>query len=241
MPFSVSFVQETTVFREFGPLAGNTMRLSYEVAPKVGSLLSRQTIDTDLRYYQRLFGTGVLAMRFRGFKSTGLYPDFLYFGGMSEMRGYDYLQFLGQNAVFTDVELRFPIIEAMLTPLGVLGGVRGVLFFNMGAGWFPNQGFKWYSNDPLTYQQQTGVTVDPVTGDLVGIYADPVTITGFRLQDSRASYGVGLETFVLGFPMHFDWSWRTMFNHAWEDAYFGPAVAAEWRKARFSFWIGYDF
>ena len=34
VPLSVAFVQETTVFREFGPLSGNTMRLGYEVAPK---------------------------------------------------------------------------------------------------------------------------------------------------------------------------------------------------------------
>jgi len=240
MPFSVSFVQETTIFREFGPLAGNTMRLSYEAAPKIGSLLSRQSLDADLRYYQRLFGTGVLALRFKGFTSKGDYPNYQYFGGVSEMRGYDYLEFVGQNAVFTNVELRFPIVEAMLTPIGILGGIRGVFFFDMGAGWFPNQGFQWFANAPYTYQRQTGVVQNP-DGSLSGIYSDPVTVTGFRLQDARASYGIGLETFLLGFPMHFDWAWRTMFNHAWEDAYWGPAVAAEWRKPRFSFWIGFDF
>jgi outer membrane protein assembly factor BamA len=140
LPFSVSFIQETTVFREFGPLAGNTMRLNYEQAPKFGSFLSRRTIDADLRYYQRLAGTGVLAFRLRGFKSAGDYPNYMYFGGMSDMRGYDYLEFLGQNVVYADTELRFPIIEAMLTPIGVMGGMRGVFFFDVGAGWFNHQG-----------------------------------------------------------------------------------------------------
>ena len=42
-------------------------------------------------------------------------------------------------------------------------------------------------------------------------------ISGFRLKDGRASYGIGLETFALGFPIHFDWSWRTLFNKDWED------------------------
>ena len=41
--------------------------------------------------------------------------------------------------------------------------------------------------------------------------------------------------------MHFDWSWRTMFNKSWEDAYYGAAYAAEWRRPKFSFWIGYDW
>ena len=67
----------------------------------------------------------------------------MYFGGNSEMRGYDYLQFIGQNIAFANAELRFPIIEAALTPLGVIGGVRGVFFANIGGGWFSGQGFKF--------------------------------------------------------------------------------------------------
>ena len=68
-------------------------------------------------------------------------------------------------------------------------------------------------------------------------------------MDSRASYGVGLETFALGFPIHFDWSWRTMFNKDWENALFsyqalvdGKASGSDWlRSVKFSLWIGYDF
>jgi hypothetical protein len=240
MPFSVAFVQETTVFREFGPLAGNTVRVSYEEAPKVGSLLSRRTVDVDLRYYQRLFGTGVLAFRLRGFKSAGAYPNYMYFGGMGDMRGYDYLEFIGQNVAFGNIELRFPIVEAMLTPIGVLGGLRGVFFFDIGAGWFNNQGFKFSSSATETVQRLVDVGLDE-NGNLVGIYDTPITVSGFRLKDARASYGIGLETFVIGFPMHFDWAWRTTFNKAWEDALFGVSGAADWRKPRFSFWIGYDW
>jgi len=43
VPLGAAFVQETTIFREFGPLAGNTMRLAYDVSPKIGGVLSRQT------------------------------------------------------------------------------------------------------------------------------------------------------------------------------------------------------
>src|SRR5204862_1777631 len=97
--FGVSFIQETTVFREFGPLAGNTMRAAYDVAPKLRNTLSRQTFDLEARHYLRLGGSGLLATRFRGFKSVGDYPDLLYFGGNYDLRGYDYLEFAGQNAV----------------------------------------------------------------------------------------------------------------------------------------------
>ena len=81
--------QETTVFREFGPLAGSTMRLAYEVAPKLGNSLSRQTMDRDPRKYMRFGGSGLLALRARGYKSWGRAPKFIYFGGNRELRGYE--------------------------------------------------------------------------------------------------------------------------------------------------------
>ena len=68
------------------------------------------------------------------------------------------------------------------------------------------------------------------------------TVSGFRLQDGRASYGLGLETFALGFPIHFDWSWRTLFNKPWEDFLFASdGGSSKFRKPRFAVWIGYDF
>jgi hypothetical protein len=274
LPLGAAFIQETTVFREFGPLAGNTMRLAYDFAPGFSGLLSRQTLDGDVRHYLRLGGSGLLATRLRGFKSFGDFPDFQYFGGNSELRGYDYLQFTGQNVVFANAELRFPLIEAALTPIGVIGGVRGVFFAGIGGAWFSNQpsanpctgesaAFKFSVNNSVTCQVPTGyktdalgnavITTNPVTGQQTYVlnYAQQ-SVSGFRLQDGRASYGLGLETFALGFPIHFDWSWRTLFNRGWEDVVFACATvnqqtgacingAADWRKPRFAMWIGYDF
>src|SRR5579871_3606462 len=230
IPLGLAFVQETTIFREFGPLAGNTMRVAYNASPKVASTLSRQTVDVDLRHYLRIGGSGLLATRFRGFKSWGDYPDFLYFGGNSELRGYDYLQFAGQNTVFADAELRFPLIEAALTPIGVIGGIRGVFFANIGGAWFNGQpsadpctttGYKFMTTSSEVCTPVTGYSADlngnyltDATGAPILTHGPPQTITGFRLQDGRASYGLGLETFALGFPIHFDWAWRTTFNKA---------------------------
>jgi outer membrane protein assembly factor BamA len=271
-PLGAAFIQETTVFREFGPLAGSTMRLAYDVSPKVGGLLSRQTFDGDVRHYLRLGGTGLLATRVRGFKSTGDFPDFQYFGGNGDLRGYDYLEFAGQNMMYANAELRFPLIEAALTPIGVIGGIRGVFFAGIGAAWFSGQpsqnpcvggtDFKFSANTTTTCQVPVGyqigsdgqivAPVDPVTGVQTPVlnYRQQ-SVSGFRLQDGRASYGIGLETFALGFPIHFDWSWRTLMNRGWEDVVFGctsldgrgqcVSSSAEWRKPRFAVWIGYDF
>jgi hypothetical protein len=250
VPLMAAYVEETTIFREFGPLAGSTMRFAYDVAPKIGGTLSRQTLEGDIRHYTRIASTGVLATRLRGFKSIGGYPDFLYFGGNSEMRGYDYLQFVGQNAVFANAELRFPIIEAALTPIGVVGGIRGVFFANIGGGWFKGQGYTFATSKdepfrPVTgYQQDAAgqLRLDPVTGTPIPIYGPEQVISGFRLKDGRASYGVGLETFALGFPIHFDWSYRTLLNRGWEDVVFASSGGSSaFRKPRFAVWIGYDF
>ena len=240
VPVGINFVQETTVFREFGPLAGNTMRLSYEVSPAIGDTLGRQTADVDARYYLRLGGSGLLAMRARGFKSWGDAPDFMYFGGNSEMRGYEYLEFIGSESAFLNAELRFPFIEAMLTPLGVLGGVRGVLFANMGGGHFDGQPFKWWSNKADVYTPVVGF-IPGVQGQ-TPIFGPPTRIDGLRLVDARASYGIGLETFALGFPIHFDWAWRTLLNKDWENLRFASSGgSAAFRKPQFAMWIGYDF
>jgi hypothetical protein len=250
VPLGINFVQETTVFREFGPLAGNTVRIGYEFAPRIGdSTLSRQTADVDARYYLRLGSTGLLALRARGFKSWGDSPDFMYFGGNSEMHGYEYLEFLGDRAGFFNAELRFPFIEAMLTPVGILGGIRGVLFANMGGAHFgttsdparQGQSFKWFTNKSEVYTPVIGYQVQNVFQQ-VPVFGPPTVVDGLRLVDARASYGVGLETFALGFPIHFDWSWKTLMNKAWEDlrfAAFGGSSA--FRKPKFSVWIGYDF
>jgi hypothetical protein len=241
MPLSVAFVQETTLFREFGPLSGNTMRLKYEVAPPVKDL-GWQTVDADVRKYFRLGGTALLALRGRAFRSWGRTPDFMYFGGNSEMRGYEYLQFVGQNAYFGNAELRLPLVDAMATPIGILGGFRGVAYFNMGGAWFDNTGYEFSTSKSEIFRPVTRVDFDPVTGIPIPVYGPPREVTGFRLVDGRASYGIGLETFALGFPIHFDWSWRTLFNKDWEDVVFSlEGGSAAFRKAKFQFWIGFDF
>jgi outer membrane protein assembly factor BamA len=252
VPLGVAYVSETTVFREFGPLSGSTMRLSYENAPKIGNTLSRQTLDLDARKYIRLGASGLLALRARGFKSWGDSPDFMYFGGNSEMRGYEYLQFVGDTSAFFNAELRFPFIEAMLTPVGVLGGIRGVLFANMGGGHFNGQPFKWWTRSDELVAPIIGYdTTSPPTGTSGGqatpIFGPQFAVDGFRLVDARASYGIGLETFALGFPIHFDWAWKTLFNKDYERIkffnYLNPSEdgSEAFRKVKFSVWIGYDF
>jgi WD40-like Beta Propeller Repeat len=252
-PVGVSLTRETTIFREYGPLAGHTMYVGYEYAPSWGDMLSRQAVDLDARYYLRLGTNGVLALRARGYKSWGEYPGYIYFGGNSEMRGYDYLSFLGNKGFFGNAELRFPIIEAALTPIGVVGGLRGVFFFNLGSASYDSVDVNVWRSDTTVETPLVDYVFDPTSpSQFTPVYGTPRPVSGFRLVDSRASYGLGLETFALGFPIHFDWSWRTLFNRDYEDVLFsypalvdgiqGPNAGSTWfRRVKFSVWIGYDF
>ena len=241
IPLGISLVHESTVFRDYGPLAGAAANIGFQFSPKIGNSLSRQTVEGDLRYYKRLAGDAVLAFRGRGLKSWGDNPDYLFFGGNSEMRGYEYLQFLGHKAFFGNVELRIPLVEAMLTPLGVVGGLRGTAFFNIGGAGFNGESFTPWTSKEEVVPALVDFQIDPITGGIVPVYQD-APFSGFRLKDARASYGFGIQSFLLGFPMHFDWSWKTHFNKDYEDVlYFYYGGSETFRKAKFSFWIGYDF
>jgi hypothetical protein len=256
VPFGLSFIQETTIYRDYGPLSGSALQLTYSGSPHFNSSwVGRQTVDGDARKYLRFGANGVLAFRLRGLQSWGTNPTYLAFGGNSEMRGYPYLSFVGQKAFFADVELRVPLIEAMLTPIGILGGLRGVAFFNISGAALNGQPFTFATTKTESFTPIIGYTADAFN-NLTPVFGKPVQISGLRLVDGRASYGFGLESFLLGFPMHFDFSWKTLFNQQWEDALFSQDAAAAglpvgtngllpghniFRKMQFGFWIGYDF
>ena len=105
--------------------------------------------------------------------------------------------------------------------------------------------YRVFSRDPEMVEPI--IDYDDITG--APQRGPAVPVSGFRLVDARASYGISLATFALGFPVHFDWSWRTLMNREWEDILFRPQAAAdgvssgsEWfRKPKFTMWIGYDW
>ena len=213
VPITVSLVGETTRFREFGPLTGHTFSLSFMAAPGVGSSLSRRTVEGDVRKYIRLGQSVVFATRVRGFLSSGTNPDYFYFGGNMELRGYPYLSIVGNKGFFANAELRLPLIDLMKTPIGILGPVRGTLYAGIGGAHFKGDNYTFGTSEPgISYVK------DPLFGEAV---------SGYHLIDGRASYGFGLQFFFLGYPLHFDWSKLTDLKVA--------------SPTRFDFWVGFDF
>ena len=112
------------------------------------------------------------------------------------------------------------------------------MFAGLGGAHFEGTPFRVFSNDTETVQPI--IEYDDTTGQ--PILGAPVTITGRRFVDARASYGISLATFALGFPVHFDWSWKTLMNKPWEDVVFSQTGGSEqFRKVKFTMWIGYDW
>ena len=118
--FGVAFVQETTVFREFGPLAGSTMRLGYDVAPKIGDL----ALAADHRRRRALLPAprrpaACWRCASAGSRAWATTRTSCTSAATPRCAATTTCSSSAQNVVFANAELRFPLIEAVLTPIGV--------------------------------------------------------------------------------------------------------------------------
>ena len=158
-------------------------------------------------------------------------PDYLYFGGNSELRGYDYLRVPRQQGVLRQRRAALPADRS-----GADADRRRRRPARRVLRQHRRRGLRGPADDrSATQRSDHGRAADRL--HVRSDFAEPgrrrstgrrSTITGFRLVDGRASYGIGLETFALGFPIHFDWSWRTLFNKDWEDyVYLVPGRVSE--------------
>jgi hypothetical protein len=183
LPVEVALVNETTRFMYYGPNSGHTFRLS---AGKYIKLFSKSldafTLEGDFRKYLRLDNNTLLAFRLSGFYSGGKNALLFWSGGNNTFRGYDFRSLVGNKGFCFNAELRFPLVHAALTPIGVIGPLRGVFFFDFGGVWFNDQSFRVFQPGSLT------------------------------LQDATSSLGYGIEFFFFGYPFHVEWVWRTNFK-----------------------------
>ena len=131
-----------------------------------------------------------------------------------ELRGYPYLSIVGSQGWFANAEFRFPIIDVMKTPIGILGPVRGTLFAGIGGAHFQGDNYEFGTSDEgRSYVRdhdlrRAGVRVSP----------------GGRTRVVRCRAAVLLP----GLPACTSTGRR---SPTWRCT----------RRWQFSFWIGYDF
>lgn len=104
-------------------------------------------------------------------------------GGDNTIRAAPFLRLIGNRGFHFNAEFRFSLIDLAATPIGLIGPVRGVIFFDLGGIWFGEDGFNMFQKGE-----------------------------GFKLKDAISSYGFGIQTFLFGLPFHFEWVYKTDFT-----------------------------
>ena len=157
------------------------------------------------------------------------------------MRGYDYLSFTGQQAFFLNAELRFPLIEAMATPIGILGGIRGAFFANVGGATWEGQSFKFMTRSPSIETPTIGYDDEHTDADADLRPSDAGRRASVWSTVARPTASVCRRSRSAS-PCTSTGRGRSLFNKNWEDVIFAlDGGSAAFRKPKFSMWIGYDF
>lgn len=183
LPVEAALVSETTRFSNYGPNMGHTFKLSVGKYFKLfANSIDAFSLEGDVRKYLRIDNNTLLAFRLSGFYSGGKNAMLFWSGGNNTLRAAEFRSLVGNKGFFLNAEFRFALVHAALTPIGVLGPVRGVLFFDFGGFWFNDQEYRIFEPGSL------------------------------KLRDSLASYGYGIQFFFFGYPFHFEWVYKTDFK-----------------------------
>ncbi|MEK7799441.1 MAG: hypothetical protein AAB297_06400, partial [Acidobacteriota bacterium] len=224
--FSLSFNGDTTRFKEFGPYHGQRFELRQDWAPTLSAsgdtdlFRSGPFVNTvlDYRLYRRATSRSLLALHLVGIVSNGQGYNIYSTGGLNQLRGYNYREFFGSRVSFMNLEFRFPLVDALAFPFGIIRDLRGFLFLDVGSAWFGRgqQG----GTDPVFFHSRLGsfVTAPAFTTQFVADSNGRPAQRRFdfwdsknhKLGDGRAAYGFGWG-FYLG-PFQLTWSFAKQFK-----------------------------
>ena len=136
MPLGVSLIADKARIREFGPFAGWRTRLDVRYAPPAVGDLTFIDYVVDHRMYLQLTARNIIASRTWLAWSTGEDPSVFFMGGLNQLRGYEWLQFSGNRAWFTNLEYRWPFIDEVRGGTFAITDIRGLFFLDVGGAWF---------------------------------------------------------------------------------------------------------
>ncbi|MGD8374731.1 MAG: hypothetical protein PVF68_01210 [Acidobacteriota bacterium] len=218
---SMMFNGDTVRYKpDVGPWHGRRYQLTVQTAPtSTGDLGSFTNYLIDWRNYQKMTRNSTFAVRWWAGISNGEVQQtdvgditsatIFSIGGFNQIRGYDYLEFFGDRATFLNMELRFPIVDAVVFHGGfAFPAIQGVLFFDVGSAWF--SGRQVYDPNLVSVSSFGGLRPFDFWGTREVWQLDEsgaaVQVKGERtgLVDGRASYGFGFN-FYFG-PLQLNWS-----------------------------------
>ncbi|MGH9399629.1 MAG: hypothetical protein ACRD00_04630, partial [Thermoanaerobaculia bacterium] len=219
---AASLTGDTTVYQSWGPQSGNRFSISVNYAPDFkkadavdgtpGSTLTAG-ISLDYRRYIKITKRMQLAVRIFGAASRGNFPDVYAFGGLDTLRGLDYRAQIGNSIAYGNFELRFPLIDYLILPIGGFRDIRGRAFIDIGGATLTNQPFQFWTT--------SGRDPRPAPANICANVSGPCLING------RSSFGFGFELNFLGLPLHWDfariWDFKHTFGSFRTAFYIGPS------------------
>ncbi len=189
------YAYDGTRYKSFGPHGGQALSVNYRYMPdfKDGGTLSSE-LYAQARVYVPLSRRTNLAFRAFGGVSTGSVPTVYSFGGLDTLRGYDYRSLIGNRIAYLNTELRFPLIDLLVTGIGLnFGAVRGRIFFDIGAAYLENEDFSFsYQGRLVDGRAAYGAGFTAV---FLGV---PWNVDFARPTDMKSSLGGWQTTFYIG-------------------------------------------
>jgi Tol biopolymer transport system component len=203
--FQPSLIGDTTRFQSFGPFQGKRFDLGVTFGQNLGGDVPGNVLEyhLDFRAYKQLTRRSVLAFRAVGIINKGGREIFYGVGGLNTLRGYSFRDFYGSNVAGANLELRFPFVDELRFPIGAIRNIRGVIFLDAGTAWLSNDQF--YDPD-LHFVRAQPVPGPNGSTSFVNIPFSWWDSTNNRMQDLRASWGVGFQMFFIG-GLQFNWAW----------------------------------
>lgn len=187
-----ALVGDTVRFREFGPWHGKRFRLGVVTAPfATGNDDATYTnYSMDFRAYQKVTGRSLLAFRLSGLVTEGGGSTLFGIGGFNQIRGYRFREFIGDQAAWMNLELRFPLVDELRFPFGSIRQIRGLFFLDLGTAWTKDGYFFDTKYGDIAIMQAAGIP---------GLFRDFEWWDSEEntLRDLRGSYGLGFN-FRLG-------------------------------------------
>jgi len=192
---SGDIVGDTSVWRPWGPVNGRRYRFWGTYAPDLDdtgdSNALTSGIGMDFRQYVMFTQRINLAFRLWGTDNQGNAPTPVYIGGMDTIRGYDFRTIVGSRAFYTNIEIRFPLIDYLAIPFMQFSNIRGNIFVDVGGAYYPdfNEDWQCYDSDASA------------------------------LNDCVGSYGWGISLRLFGLEVNWDFARRWNFSETLSDGF----------------------
>lgn len=167
--FHIGFVRDTALYKyQVGPFTNDMYRIDLSWSTGGHNI----TLATEGRKYFRLGSEWVFALRGYAGAQWGKTITPWVIGDLGELRGYQWMQFMGNQITVVNAELRFPLVKNFNLFGLYLGDIRAALFADVGKIGFDDKRFNLLNDDdvnPSSTKGSVGIDLSLPTTPILGI------------------------------------------------------------------------